>query len=211
MARCSVGDSRLVNPAATAAAVRVARAAGLQPHDPVVLHQTNNTVVWLRPEAVVAKVATRPNARPGLRTEWGIASELVRFGADVAAPLSGVAPTIDEPTGFVVTLWDHVVGEQYVEIAPATVAQSLRRLHAALARLDLESCCTGPVEWDLAIPAEGFEVAFPGVDADLLGLLRTMNSARVATWCWGDPRIPEIRQLGELHLRLLHDRIGTLR
>ena len=41
---------------------------------------------------------------------------------------------------------------------------------------------------------------FPEVDAVLLGLLRTLNSARVATWCWARADVGDMRKHGEYHL-----------
>ena len=68
---------------ATVAAVEVAEEAGLAARDPVLLHETNNTVVWLRPEPVIAKVGTRPAAATDLRVEHAVATELA-----AAAPTS---------------------------------------------------------------------------------------------------------------------------
>ena len=36
---------------------------------------------------------------------------------------------------------------------------------------------------------------FPEADTRLLNLLRTLNSARVATWCWIRADVPEMRRL----------------
>jgi aminoglycoside phosphotransferase (APT) family kinase protein len=66
--------------------------------------------------------------------------------------------------------------------------------------IDFESACMGPLEWDLAFLPEGAVAAFPEVDRELLDLLRTMNSARVATWCYVRWRFPEMRRHGEFHL-----------
>jgi hypothetical protein len=57
-------DCAAMTPAASAA-VEVAMDVGLDVREPPLLHETNNTVLSLQPEAVVAKVATRPDA--GLR------------------------------------------------------------------------------------------------------------------------------------------------
>jgi hypothetical protein len=66
--------------------------------------------------------------------------------------------------------------------------------------IDLEGACRGPLEWDLAfLPVEAASF-FPRVDHGLLATLRTLNSARVATWCWSRPEFPEMRWHGEFHL-----------
>jgi Ser/Thr protein kinase RdoA (MazF antagonist) len=267
---------------AASAAVQVAIDVGLDVGEPVLLHETNNTVLWLQPGPVVAKVATRPDARRDLQLEWRIGTELAALGAEIAAPLPGVGATVHEPTGFVVTLWERVVGEPHVDVAATSIAPSLLRLHAVLDRtevplpsfrshllrartaledddfpaalsmdervflrgafdgglarldrlsvadrrlhgephngnrlwtgtgirwIDFESCCTGPVEWDLAFQPQVFDPAFPDADVELLDLLRLLNSARVATWCWAQARFPETREHGELQLQMLHARL----
>jgi thiamine kinase-like enzyme len=66
--------------------------------------------------------------------------------------------------------------------------------------IDLEAACVGPLEWDLAfLPEEAVEV-FRDVDRELLRLLRALNSARVATWCWARADFEEMRRHGEFHL-----------
>ncbi|MDP9401729.1 MAG: aminoglycoside phosphotransferase family protein, partial [Actinomycetota bacterium] len=58
---------------AVLAAVDVGAAHGIEVSDPVLLHETNNTVVWLRPSPVVAKVATRADAKRDVRLEHAVA------------------------------------------------------------------------------------------------------------------------------------------
>jgi hypothetical protein len=41
------------------------------------------------------------------------------------------------------------------------------------------------------------------VDGELLALLRRLNSARVATWCFANAHLPDLRRHGEIHLELL--------
>jgi aminoglycoside/choline kinase family phosphotransferase len=72
--------------------------------------------------------------------------------------------------------------------------------------IDFESACEGPLEWDLAFLDEDAVCAFASVDEDLLALLRGLNSARVATWCWLGARFPQMRWHAEHHLRLVRER-----
>jgi hypothetical protein len=72
--------------------------------------------------------------------------------------------------------------------------------------IDFEAACVGPVEWDLTFLPNVGVAAFPNVDRDLLGLLRTLNSARVATWCWVQA---EMRRHAELHLERVRDQWPT--
>jgi hypothetical protein len=63
--------------------------------------------------------------------------------------------------------------------------------------IDLETCCRGPVEFDLAHAPEEVSEHYPGVDQDLLGECRILVLAMITTWRWdrGD-QLPNGRQLG---------------
>jgi hypothetical protein len=63
--------------------------------------------------------------------------------------------------------------------------------------IDLETCCRGPVEFDLAhAPVEVGE-HYPGVNQDLLRECRTLVLAMITTWRWdGADQLPNGRQLG---------------
>lgn len=68
--------------------------------------------------------------------------------------------------------------------------------------LDFESVCKGPLECDLAFLADDALAAYSRVDQDLLALLRVVNAARSAIWCWVS-RAPELRRYGEHQLGLV--------
>ena len=114
------------------AAVEVATACGIQVTEPSLLQETNNTVVWLRPSPVVAKVATRPASKVGVRREHAVASELATLGAEIAVPLPGLESVEHLSTGFVVTLWERLKRVS-ADVADRALADSLAALHAALA------------------------------------------------------------------------------
>jgi len=63
--------------------------------------------------------------------------------------------------------------------------------------IDLETCCRGPVEFDLAHAPEEVSEHYPDVNQDLLRECRTLVLAMVTTWRWdrGD-QLPNGRQLG---------------
>jgi hypothetical protein len=63
--------------------------------------------------------------------------------------------------------------------------------------IDLETCCRGPVEFDLAHAPEEVSEHYPGVNRDLLRECRILVLAMIATWRWdrGD-QLPNGRQLG---------------
>jgi hypothetical protein len=72
--------------------------------------------------------------------------------------------------------------------------------------IDLETCCRGPVEFDLAhVPGAVCEY-YPGVDQGLLDECRQLILAMVAAWRWdvGD-QFPNGRWFGEEFLRLLRE------
>jgi hypothetical protein len=72
--------------------------------------------------------------------------------------------------------------------------------------IDLETCCRGPVEFDLAHVPEAVWEHYPNVDQGLLDECRQLVLAMVAAWRWelGD-QFPNGRRFGEEILRALHD------
>jgi thiamine kinase-like enzyme len=63
--------------------------------------------------------------------------------------------------------------------------------------IDLETCCRGPVEFDLAHAPEEVSEHYPDVDQDLLRDCRTLVLAMITTWRWDrDDQFPNGRQLG---------------
>jgi Ser/Thr protein kinase RdoA (MazF antagonist) len=63
--------------------------------------------------------------------------------------------------------------------------------------IDLETCCRGPVAFDLAHAPEEVSEHYPGVNQDLLRECRILMLAMITTWRWdrGD-QLPNGRQLG---------------
>ena len=63
--------------------------------------------------------------------------------------------------------------------------------------IDLETCCRGPVEFDLAHAPEDVSEHYPGINQDLLRECRILVLAMITTWRWdrGD-QFPNGRQLG---------------
>jgi aminoglycoside phosphotransferase (APT) family kinase protein len=63
--------------------------------------------------------------------------------------------------------------------------------------VDLETCCRGPVEFDLAHAPEEVSEHYPGVDQELLRACRTLVLAMITTWRWDrDDQLPNGRRLG---------------
>ena len=78
--------------------------------------------------------------------------------------------------------------------------------------IDLETCCRGPVEFDLAHAPEEVSEHYPDVNQDLLRECRLLVLAMVTTWRWdrGD-QFPNGRQLGRewlSQIRAALDRAG---
>ncbi|SES48518.1 Phosphotransferase enzyme family protein [Streptomyces sp. yr375] len=72
--------------------------------------------------------------------------------------------------------------------------------------IDLETCCRGPVEFDLAHAAEEVGEHYPGVDRDLLRECRILVLAMITAWRWDrHDQLPDGRRLGTEWL----DRIRT--
>jgi hypothetical protein len=266
---------RIHEPRAVAAARRVAASSGYASLSPVVLQETNNTIVWLRPHGVIAKVGKWAHSPESLGREHRVATQLAAEGAPVAAPVADISPAVDDETGFVVTMWDQLDHDPHRDVGAADLGRSLRDLHEGLSRIteslpsfqrsfdlarpvlhddtamaplpladrsllrdafdglvaevvqrrwserplhgeahdgnvlitpaglrwvDFESVCIGPIEWDLAFLPPAAAAASSDVDAELLATLRTLNSARVATWCYARWEFEELRWHGRHHL-----------
>jgi hypothetical protein len=63
--------------------------------------------------------------------------------------------------------------------------------------IDLETCCRGPVELDLAHAPEEVSEHYPGLNQDLLRECRILVLAMITTWRWDrSDQLPNGRQLG---------------
>ncbi len=72
--------------------------------------------------------------------------------------------------------------------------------------IDLETCCRGPVEFDLAHVPESVSQLYPGVDQGLLRDCRQLVLAMVAAWRWDRAdQFPNRNRAREEFLRALRD------
>jgi Ser/Thr protein kinase RdoA (MazF antagonist) len=63
--------------------------------------------------------------------------------------------------------------------------------------VDFETCCRGPIEFDLAHAPDEVGEHYPGVDQELLRACRILMLAMITTWRWDrDDQLPNGRQLG---------------
>lgn len=74
--------------------------------------------------------------------------------------------------------------------------------------VDFEAASVGPVEWDLASLPPAVATAYGSSDGDLLRVLRWLNSARVAAWCWARADHPGMRAHAAHHLAVVRSAVG---
>ncbi|MGW3422330.1 phosphotransferase enzyme family protein [Streptomyces phaeochromogenes] len=75
--------------------------------------------------------------------------------------------------------------------------------------IDFETCCRGPVEFDLAHAPEEVSEHYPGVDRDLLRECRILVLAIITTWRWDrDDQLPNGRRLGAEWLAQIRAALG---
>jgi hypothetical protein len=64
--------------------------------------------------------------------------------------------------------------------------------------IDLETCCRGPVEFDLAHAPDDVSEHYPGLDHVLVRRCRLLVLAMITTWRWDrDDEFPDGRRLGQ--------------
>jgi hypothetical protein len=73
---------------------------------------------------------------------------------------------------------------------------NLLRTKKGLLFVDLETCCRGPVEFDIAHAPEEVSRHYPAIRHDLLRACRLLMLAMIATWRWDrEDQLPNGRQL----------------
>ena len=83
-------------------------------------------------------------------------------------------------------------------VAPRRAAPRQRARHEeGLLFIDLETCCRGPVEFDIAHVPEEVSEHYPDADQELVRECRVLTLAMVAAWRWGrDDQHPNGRRAG---------------
>lgn len=119
------------------AAIGVADQLGLTLDGPLLIQETNNTVVWLRPYPIIAKVGTHSYSADTLAREHEVGSALAVTDAPIGRPFPGMAPVRHRETGFMVTLWNRLEHDPNGEAEGPTVGRSLAKIHGALEHCDL--------------------------------------------------------------------------
>ena len=89
---------------------------------------------------------------------------------------------------------------------------NLLRTKKGLLFVDLETCCRGPVEFDIVHAPEEVSEHYPATNHDLLRECRILSLAMVATWRWDrDDQLPNGRQRGTEWLSQIRAALRTAR
>jgi hypothetical protein len=156
---------------AVSSALHVAAALGMEVTDPHLLRSTNNTVIWLRPTPVVAKVALAGSST--LEWELVVASALGGMEAPVVGPSELAAPVVHHYGGWAMTFWPYHA-QTGLKPDPVALGRALGRLHDALdeaARLQdwsLPAWDRGPREVMSKLGDEDFAPELNADDRNLL-------------------------------------------
>ncbi|PWV46742.1 aminoglycoside phosphotransferase family protein [Nocardiopsis sp. L17-MgMaSL7] len=76
--------------------------------------------------------------------------------------------------------------------------------------VDLETCCRGPVEFDLAHAPDEVAAHYPGTDPELLRACRLLVLAMITAWRWDrDDQFPDGRRCGAQWLALLREQVSA--
>ncbi len=103
---------------------------------PVILKDSNNTVIHLAPSPVVAKVATstlRKQNVSNLGHELNVAVHLAGLGAPIVPPSKEFPPAVYRNEDLEVTFWQHCPGEVREEIDRPELIIALKEFHTAFA------------------------------------------------------------------------------
>ncbi|TMR24052.1 aminoglycoside phosphotransferase [Nonomuraea turkmeniaca] len=168
--------------AAAAVAVSIAEEHGVRVRRPVVLQDSFNLRIHLRPAPIVARVPTVTalgRARPDevLRRELEVVSYLHKSGAPVVPPsdLLPAGPHVRD--GVVVSFWAYVAHDPDYRVTPEEAGRGLAGLHEAMRGFPGRLLYLGPV---LEEPARLLELLDGEVEADVLARLREAHAGLAA-------------------------------
>jgi thiamine kinase-like enzyme len=153
----------------------IASALGLPVDGAVVVNNSNRVLVRLSPCDVLARV------RPVVHQEADdLEVEVARRLVEAGSPVAELAPRV-EPRVYVLH------GEPHVG--------NLLRTREGLLFVDFETCCRGPVEFDIAhgllpnedghkLPSADVCEHYPGANKNLIDQCRLLIWAMITTWRW---------------------------
>lgn len=165
-----------------AAAVAVAEEHGVRVSEPVVLKDSFNLRIHLRPAPVVARVPTvtalgRPRPAEVLRRELAIVSYLRGLGAPVVPPSDLLPPGPHVRDGVVVSYWAYAEHDPDYAVTPEEAGRGLAELHQAMRGFPGELPYLGAA---LEEPARLLEVLDGEVEAGVLARLRDAHAGLAA-------------------------------
>ncbi|MFG1702814.1 phosphotransferase [Nonomuraea sp. M3C6] len=166
------------NSAAVAAAVAVAREHGVRVREPVMLKDSFNLRIHLRPAPLVARVPTvtalgRSRPAEALRRELEVVSYLHGQGVPVVPPsdLLPAGPHLRD--GVCVSFWAHVEHDLGYQVTPEVAGRALAELHEGLRGFSGELPYLGPV---LDEPVRLIELVADVVGPGVAGRLREAHA-----------------------------------
>ena len=118
------------------AASEISVAYGIKSDAPVLLKDSNNTVVHLAPSPVVAKVATSTLRKwnvSNLEHELNVAVHLAGLGAPIVPPSKELPPVVYRDEDLEVTFWQYCRGKVREEIDRHELFAAIKEFHAAFA------------------------------------------------------------------------------
>ncbi|MDQ3064145.1 MAG: aminoglycoside phosphotransferase family protein [Acidobacteriota bacterium] len=118
------------------AATEISAAYDIKSDTPVLLKDSNNTVIHLAPFPVVAKVATstlRKQNVSNLEHELSVAVHLAGLGAPIVPPSKEFPPSVYRHEDLEVTFWQYCPGEVREEIDHPNLIAALKEFHTAFA------------------------------------------------------------------------------
>jgi Phosphotransferase enzyme family len=118
------------------AATEIAAAYHIKSDMPLLLKDSNNTIIPLAPSPVVAKIATstlRKHNASNLEHELNVALHLADVGAPIVPPSKDIPPAIYRYKDLEVTFWQHCAGEIREEIDHSELVAALKHFHATFA------------------------------------------------------------------------------
>src|SRR5690349_12678517 len=124
-------------PRATAAAMSMAAALGLEVHEAIPLQVSNRLTLRLRPSETVARVASPRHEAASFEIEVALA--LGRSRSPVAGLDPRVEPRVYERDGFTITFWMYYEPAADRALPPAAYAAALSRLHAGMRQVDVSA------------------------------------------------------------------------
>jgi hypothetical protein len=118
------------------AATKIAVAYRIKSDVPVLLKDSNNTVIHLAPFPVVAKVATstlRKQKVSNLQHELNVALHLADLGTPIVPPSAQIPPVVYRYQDLEVTFWQYCDGETREETDCPELVAAIKQFHAAFA------------------------------------------------------------------------------